>query len=118
MAAQSEGNSSVRICQVSYESGYCGFNVTKSKWDPYPWVSSVDSNSPAAAAGVLPGDCLLEVNGEDMLGLRIADVGARVRARSDRATLMLWNSGVDPQCTSEVNILYQQNSSIAHTTPT
>lgn len=30
----------------------CGFHLTKSKWDPYPWVSYVEAESAAGAAGL------------------------------------------------------------------
>lgn len=98
------GNPAVRLCEIKHDAGSCGFNLSKSKWDPYPWVSTVENDSPAAAAGVLPGDCLLEVNGEDMLGLRVVEVAGRIRARGDRASVMLWNAGVDPSCSPEVCI--------------
>lgn len=116
------GNPAVRLCEIRHDAGSCGFNLSKSKWDPYPWVSTVEADSPAATAGVLPGDCLLEVNGEDMLGLRVADVAARVRARHDRATVMLWNAGVDPSCTPEVSYScssrrIQTNSLFKHSDP-
>lgn len=28
-----------------------GFHLTKSKWDPYPWIGYVEHNSPADLAG-------------------------------------------------------------------
>lgn len=30
----------------------CGFHLTKSKWDPYPWIGYVEKNSPADLAGL------------------------------------------------------------------
>lgn len=48
------------------------------------------------------GDCVLEVNGEDVLGLRVSDIAARVRARADTVTMLLWSSGTDPNCDPEV----------------
>ncbi|KAL0269888.1 UNVERIFIED_CONTAM: hypothetical protein PYX00_007473 [Menopon gallinae] len=95
------GYPQVRVCEIVRSSGSCGFNLTKSKWDPYPWVSTVESGSPAEMAGVQAGDCLLEVNGEDILGLRVKEVANRVKARNETVTVMLWNSGVDPTCTPE-----------------
>jgi len=59
-------------------------------------VSGVESGSPAETAGLQAGDCVLEVNGEDVLGQRIEEVASRVRARAERVTLMLWNAGTDP----------------------
>jgi hypothetical protein len=63
----------------------------------------VESGSAAEAAGLQAGDCVLEVNGEDVLGQRIGEVASRVRARADRVTLLLWNAGSDPHCSPEVS---------------
>jgi hypothetical protein len=30
----------------------CGFHLSKSKWDPYPWIGYVENNSPADLAGL------------------------------------------------------------------
>lgn len=79
----------------------CGFHLTRSKWDPYPWVNGVDAGSPADAAGVRVGDCLLEVNGEDIVGKRISEVAEVVR-QQEAVSLLLWNAGVDVQCSPEV----------------
>ncbi|XP_021926709.1 uncharacterized protein LOC110833173 isoform X2 [Zootermopsis nevadensis] len=93
---------SVRLCDIERPAtGSCGFHLTRSKWDPYPWVSGVESGSAAETAGLQAGDCVLEVNGEDVLGLRIGDVASKVRAREDRVTLLLWNAGSDPSCSPE-----------------
>lgn len=33
---------SVRLVNVQkLENGACGFNLSRSKWDPYPWVSTI-----------------------------------------------------------------------------
>ncbi|KAG8291660.1 hypothetical protein J6590_055229 [Homalodisca vitripennis] len=47
-------NPSVRVCDVTKpsEGGSCGFHLTRTKWDPYPWVCGVDENSPASTAGL------------------------------------------------------------------
>ncbi|XP_017046544.1 uncharacterized protein LOC108091713 isoform X2 [Drosophila ficusphila] len=37
-----------------------GFQLTRSKWDPYPWVCEVATGTPAALCGLKPGDCVLE----------------------------------------------------------
>ncbi|PSN56816.1 hypothetical protein C0J52_02702 [Blattella germanica] len=81
--------------------GSCGFHLTRSKWDPYPWVSGVETGSAAEAAGLQSGDCVLEVNGEDVLGQRVSEVASKVRAKDDHFTLLLWNAGSDPQCSPE-----------------
>lgn len=48
------------------------------------------------------GDCVLEVNGEDVVGQKIGEIAARVRSRSDTASLLVWNCGVDDTCDPEV----------------
>ncbi|KAJ8950334.1 hypothetical protein NQ318_021194 [Aromia moschata] len=92
---------SVRLVDIEKNDSQCGFHLTRGKWDPYPWVSSVDDDSAAATAGVRPGDCLLEVNGEDVIGQRISEVARIVRANPDQVSLLLWNAGVDPDCSPE-----------------
>jgi len=32
--------------------GNCGFHLSKTHYDPYPWVSRVDEESPAKTAGL------------------------------------------------------------------
>lgn len=39
-----------------------GFHLSRSKWDPYPYISRVDNDSFASASGLREGDCVLEVN--------------------------------------------------------
>ncbi|XP_063221111.1 E3 ubiquitin-protein ligase sina-like isoform X2 [Bacillus rossius redtenbacheri] len=94
----------VRLCEVKRSaSASCGFHLSRTQWDPYPWVSGVEAGSAAEAAGLLSGDCVLEVNGEDVLGLKICDVAEKVKARADRVSLLLWNSGSDPQASAGIS---------------
>nr|XP_029722762.1 uncharacterized protein LOC109397270 [Aedes albopictus] len=95
-------NPSVRILHIPKQTnGSCGFHLSRSKWDPYPWVSRVDGESPAEVTGLKAGDCVLEVNNEDVLGMRIAEVANMVRSKSDIVTLLLWSTGMEPSCNSE-----------------
>lgn len=70
----------------------CGFHLTKSKWDPYPWVGSVERASIADHAGLRPGDCLLEVDDTNVLGLKMKDVGALINGRENgrNVNLRVW----------------------------
>ncbi|XP_049279755.1 uncharacterized protein LOC125762062 [Anopheles funestus] len=93
---------SVRILHIPKQTdGSCGFHLTRSKWDPYPWVSGVDADSPAEVTGLKVGDCVLEVNNEDVLGMRIAEVAGMVRSKADIVTLLLWSTGMEPACNPE-----------------
>ncbi|EAT39762.1 AAEL008450-PA [Aedes aegypti] len=81
--------------------GNLGMHLSRTPWDPYPWVSGVLAGSCAEQAGVRVGDCVLEANGEDLLGLKIVDIAKRVRYCKQNANprpgvnLMLWNSGFE-----------------------
>jgi hypothetical protein len=49
--------------------------------------------------------CLLffsQVNGEDVLGMRIADVANLVKSKNDHVNLLLWNTNLDQQCDSNL----------------
>lgn len=97
-------NPTIRLLDIEKndQTTNCGFHLTRSKWDPYPWVSSVDRNTAAYLAGMKPGDCLLEVNGEDIVGQRISDVADIVKSNTKQVSLLLWNAGVNTQCKPEV----------------
>lgn len=98
-------NPSLRLLEIEKSEPNWGFRLTRSRWDPYPWVSAVDDDSAAETAGVQPGDCLLEVNGIDVVGKRISEVAEMVRSRTGLVSLLLWNAGVDPLCNQEVRKL-------------
>ncbi|XP_053673809.1 uncharacterized protein LOC128724066 [Anopheles nili] len=101
-AAEDHYDPSVRILHIPKKTdGSCGFHLTRSKWDPYPWVSGVDADSPAEVTGLKVGDCVLEVNNEDVLGMRIAEVAGLVRSKTDIVTLLLWSTGMEPACNPE-----------------
>lgn len=98
-------NPSLRLLEIEKSEPNWGFRLTRSRWDPYPWVSAVDAGSAAETAGVQTGDCLLEVNGADVVGRRVSEVAEMVRSRFGLVSLLLWNAGVDPQCNHEVRKL-------------
>lgn len=70
-----------------------GLHLSRSPWDPYPWCD-VQQKSIAYEAGIRSGDCLLEVNGDDILGKRIIEVANKIKENSG-VSLLLWNAGTD-----------------------
>ncbi|XP_030746330.1 uncharacterized protein LOC115875092 isoform X2 [Sitophilus oryzae] len=93
---------SVRIVEFEKKGPNCGFHLTRGKWDPYPWVSQVDDDSVSNLAGLKPGDCLLEVNDEDIVGKKICEIAELVKNKTGKVSLLVWNAGVDPHCSPEV----------------
>jgi PDZ domain len=55
---------SVRLLNISKQSTDVGFGflLSRSKWDPYPYISRIDVDSAASIFGLKEGDCVLEVN--------------------------------------------------------
>ncbi|CAG4970117.1 unnamed protein product [Colias eurytheme] len=76
-----------------------GFRLTRTLWDPYPWVHDVTSGSRADSAGLTTGDCLLQADGKDLLGLPVGQVAGLIRGNgaSHGVSLLVWNCGVDPK---------------------
>ncbi|XP_037819259.1 uncharacterized protein LOC119608801 [Lucilia sericata] len=94
--------SSVRFIKiVKSPNGACGFHLTRTKWDPYPWVSAVDNFTPAAKSDLKAGDCVLEVNGCDVLGLRITEIAKLVKSSQHQVTLLLWSTNCNTKCDEE-----------------
>jgi hypothetical protein len=55
-------SSSVRLVTIpKLADGSCGIHLSKSKWDPYPYISGIDKSSPAEDSSIKIGDCVLEV---------------------------------------------------------
>lgn len=94
----------VRLIEIEKNNSQCGFKLTRGKWDPYPWVSHVDEGLAAHTAGLKAGDCVLEVNGKDVIGMKICDIAEIVKSKYEQVSLLLWNAGVGPTCSPEVTI--------------
>lgn len=81
-------------CTIKAPKGALGLNLSRAPWDPYPWVSGVQAESNAQRAGVCIGDTLLQLNGIDVLGMRISELATRLREHwltgADQATMMMW----------------------------
>ncbi|CAH0730840.1 unnamed protein product, partial [Brenthis ino] len=75
-----------------------GFRLTRTLWDPYPWIHEVTPESRADIAGLKTGDCLLQADGKDLLGLTIGKVAGLIRGDGEGhgVSLLVWNCGVDP----------------------
>lgn len=59
---------SVRLVNITKPSDSAisfGFLLSRSKWDPYPYISRIDKESPASTSGLKEGDCVLEVKVDD-----------------------------------------------------
>ncbi|KAJ8705125.1 hypothetical protein PYW08_012445 [Mythimna loreyi] len=76
-----------------------GFRLTRTLWDPYPWVREVTPNGRADQAGLKPGDCILQADGKDLLGLPVGQVAGIIRGdgAGGGVSLLVWNCGVDPK---------------------
>ncbi|KAL7291303.1 hypothetical protein TKK_0014906 [Trichogramma kaykai] len=77
-----------------------GFHLVRSKWDPYPWIGPVEKSSSADVAGLRSGDCLLGVDGRDVLGLEMNDIGHLI-GKNDRVNLSIWRR---PGSSNEPNL--------------
>lgn len=61
-ASERSGNdSNLKLISLECGSKGLGIRLSKSSWDPYPFVSQLDDNSTAAKAGLQVGDCILKV---------------------------------------------------------
>ncbi|XP_055991223.1 Na(+)/H(+) exchange regulatory cofactor NHE-RF2 isoform X3 [Sorex fumeus] len=82
-----------RLCHLRKGPQGYGFNLHSDKSRPGQYIRSVDVGSPAAHSGLRAQDRLIEVNGENVEGLRHAEVVASIKAREDEARLLV----VDPE---------------------
>ncbi|XP_058988120.1 uncharacterized protein LOC101893009 isoform X2 [Musca domestica] len=75
--------------------GSLGLHLSRAPWDPYPWVSSIQKDSNSYKAGLRIGDCLLELNGNDVLGLKISEIAALLKNHwlnesSNHVSVVIW----------------------------
>ncbi|XP_024306260.1 Na(+)/H(+) exchange regulatory cofactor NHE-RF2 isoform X6 [Homo sapiens] len=82
-----------RLCHLRKGPQGYGFNLHSDKSRPGQYIRSVDPGSPAARSGLRAQDRLIEVNGQNVEGLRHAEVVASIKAREDEARLLV----VDPE---------------------
>lgn len=81
-------------CTIKAPNGALGLNLSRAPWDPYPWVSGVQDESNAQLGGVCIGDTLLQLNGKDVLGMRISELAKRLSEHwltgAEHVTMMMW----------------------------
>uniref|UniRef100_A0AAA9TW84 NHERF family PDZ scaffold protein 2 n=1 Tax=Bos taurus TaxID=9913 RepID=A0AAA9TW84_BOVIN len=87
-AAQEDTNGPLRelrprLCHLRKGPQGYGFNLHSDKSRPGQYIRSVDPGSPAAHSGLRAQDRLIEVNGQNVEGLRHAEVVASIKARED-----------------------------------
>ncbi|XP_041984034.1 uncharacterized protein LOC121736716 [Aricia agestis] len=99
--SEAEGLAGVRLVVLNLpedEGEGLGFRLTRTTWDPYPWVRDVSAGSRAERCGLRAGDCVLQADGRDLLGMPIGEVAALIRGdgAARGVTLCVWSCGVDP----------------------
>ena len=77
------------------EGTYIGIGVVIEPLPEYPRISLVVNSGPAAAAGVLAGDLICKVDGEDIQGFEFADVTRRIKGRPGTSVHMTLKRGDD-----------------------
>ncbi|XP_004873723.1 Na(+)/H(+) exchange regulatory cofactor NHE-RF2 isoform X6 [Heterocephalus glaber] len=82
-----------RLCHLQKGPQGYGFNLHSDKSRPGQYIRSVDPGSPASHSGLCAQDRLIEVNGQNVEGLRHAEVVARIKAQEHEARLLV----VDPE---------------------
>lgn len=85
----------VRECLLSLPcDSPCGFHLSRTHWDPFPWVGRVEPESAAFKAGLKAGDCLLRVNDHSLLGAPVATAARLVRGPAQELRLFVWSAGI------------------------
>ncbi|XP_031847514.1 uncharacterized protein LOC116433502 isoform X2 [Nomia melanderi] len=88
------------------EAKSCGFHLTKSKWDPYPWISCVETGSIADVGGLRAGDCLVSIDGKDLIGLRIKEIAARIHQHQEQnIDIFVWRYITEEEEQTEAGII-------------
>lgn len=87
----------------TYENGTLGLHLTRAPWDPYPWISSIQTDSSAYAAGLRIGDTVLEFNSCDILGLKISEIALLLKSHWLQDTRVNSNTNDSKDNNSETN---------------
>jgi len=80
-----------RLCHIRKVPGFdgYGFNLHAERGKPGQFIDKVDEGSPAAAAGVLGGDRIVEVNGTNVSLENHQQVVERIKAVPDEVVLLV-----------------------------
>ncbi|CAG9809798.1 unnamed protein product [Chironomus riparius] len=98
-------NSNLKLICIENCAEGLGIKLSKSSWDPYPFISFVDETR-EQQHDLQIGDCLLKVNGQDVLGWRIQEIAEQIHNKTDddnnEVNLLLWRArnsqqGYQPQ---------------------
>ncbi|XP_069503425.1 Na(+)/H(+) exchange regulatory cofactor NHE-RF2 isoform X2 [Ambystoma mexicanum] len=82
-----------RLCVLKKGANGYGFNLHSEKSKPGQFIRSVDPGSPAAKAGLLQQDKIVEVNGLNVEGMKHSEVVSNIKSREDETKLLV----VDPE---------------------
>lgn len=64
-AACHDDRTDLKLISLAFGASGLGIRLSKSSWDPYPFVSHVDEDSIAQERGLLVGDCILKVDKDE-----------------------------------------------------
>lgn len=82
-----------RLCVLKKGPNGYGFNLHSEKSKPGQFIRSVDPGSPAARAGLQQQDKIVEVNGQNVEGMKHSEVVSNIKSREDETRLLV----VDPE---------------------
>lgn len=72
-------NSMLELCKLNACSNRTlGLHLSRTPWDPYPWVSDIQEGSIAYLSGIKIGDTILELNGVNVLGQKISQLAETI----------------------------------------
>lgn len=84
-------STSERLCHLVKRSDFdgFGFNLFSEKGKAGQFIGKIDENSPAEFAGLITGDRIIEVNGENISNESHKQVVERIKAISDEVRLLV-----------------------------
>lgn len=80
---------------------YNGIGVEIQKTDEGSLVSNIFENSPAERAGVLVGDIIIKVDGEDVTNNTVKEVSEKIKAK-DSVKITVYRSGIEKEMSVKV----------------